>query len=772
MKNTLVIIADHYPFGVKESFLEDEVKYLADCFDRIFIISRNTEKSKRKTPSNVFSFSVKKISFSTFIHFAIFLFSKDAISEFKKASSVHDITDILKHIYHSSELTPLLELVCNKYSGTDNITLYSYWLFYGSLAIARTKTVFPGIKAVSRAHGYDLYENLKKNNYIPFRTFLTSNLNCIYFISDHGRKYFAARYGQNKCRYKVSYLGSEKIAHKDEGRNSAFSIVSCSSVDENKRVHLIVEALSEIDGLRIKWTHIGSGTSMNKLKKTAKELLSNNRRIDYYLTGQLPHGEAINYLQNNRPDCFINTSRSEGLPVSIIEAFSLGIPVIAPDIGGVREILDKKTGILMRKNFKSTDLSKAILNLAYNSQKHRELSIQAFNKWSAKFDAVKNFSTFARSLKYRPKRILFSFYNSFNVFEGPSIHVQGIVKSWADSGYNVDLLVFKNNSTFKHPNVRIIQIERNRNPFSRPHDFKKHIHKHLKEKSYMFLYTRMNLNLFFLNRFGLSSVVEANGIIELETRYIKEKYPPIAWVKKKFYLPKLHASLSKMSSVVVITSKMKKYFIEKYSLDEEKIFVSGNGVTADYNHFESEIKKDNSVVFIGNLRKWQGIDKIIEQIITAQKRDIFLKIIGSGELFDEIGKLLNEKGFSNIKLLGKLTHAEAHKEIKKSKIGIIPRVPDKVNLTTGIYPLKLSEYWLAGLPILASDIPDLDIVEKIGGGLNYKPGDYDDFFCKLDTLLSMEDEELKKMGKAGQEYVIKNNTWNSIGKNILDFIVG
>ena len=50
----------------------------------------------------------------------------------------------------------------------------------------------------------------------------------------------------------------------------------------------------------------------------------------------------------NDVDIFALISEWEGLPISILEAMSHGIPVIASDVGGVSEaVLDNETGILV-----------------------------------------------------------------------------------------------------------------------------------------------------------------------------------------------------------------------------------------------------------------------------------------------------------------------------------------------------------------------------------------------------------------------------------------
>ena len=46
-------------------------------------------------------------------------------------------------------------------------------------------------------------------------------------------------------------------------------------------------------------------------------------------------------------DIFVLPSRNEGFPLSIVEAMLAGRPVIATDVGSVREAVDEATGIVV-----------------------------------------------------------------------------------------------------------------------------------------------------------------------------------------------------------------------------------------------------------------------------------------------------------------------------------------------------------------------------------------------------------------------------------------
>lgn len=91
-----------------------------------------------------------------------------------------------------------------------------------------------------------------------------------------------------------------------------------------------------------------------------------------------------NYLA--AADIFLLTSRWEALPISIVEAFRAGLPVIATDCGGVKELVNDKVGRL-RAVGDVAGLSSAICELATSKELRLKLSRNALElSQSDRFD--------------------------------------------------------------------------------------------------------------------------------------------------------------------------------------------------------------------------------------------------------------------------------------------------------------------------------------------------------------------------------------------------
>jgi glycosyltransferase involved in cell wall biosynthesis len=85
-------------------------------------------------------------------------------------------------------------------------------------------------------------------------------------------------------------------------------------------------------------------------------------------------------------DAVVVASRGEeGLPQTIIEAMSLGKVVIAPNLGGIQEMLEDGRAGLVLQRAEPDELATKMLQLIYNPGKRRTLGLIAQRKAIAQF---------------------------------------------------------------------------------------------------------------------------------------------------------------------------------------------------------------------------------------------------------------------------------------------------------------------------------------------------------------------------------------------------
>ena len=156
-------------------------------------------------------------------------------------------------------------------------------------------------------------------------------------------------------------------------------------------MHLIIDILRHIE-TPLRWVHFGDGRLMPELKTRVKELPDN---INYELRGYVPNQGVLEFYQKNEVDLFVNVSESEGIPVSIMEAISFGIPILATDVGGVHEIVTDKTGVLVDKTFKPKAVADKLLDFVQQSRNVEfRKGIRLF--WQQNYSAEQNYTRFTQ----------------------------------------------------------------------------------------------------------------------------------------------------------------------------------------------------------------------------------------------------------------------------------------------------------------------------------------------------------------------------------------
>ena len=117
-------------------------------------------------------------------------------------------------------------------------------------------------------------------------------------------------------------------------------IVSVGRFAYPKDFATLLEALARI-GSDFRAALVGDGPGLRGVTRAIDE-----RGLSDWVELLGAHGDVARVLAAS--DIFVLSSRSEGLPVSILEAMAAGLPVVASDVGGVTEaVVDGETGLVV-----------------------------------------------------------------------------------------------------------------------------------------------------------------------------------------------------------------------------------------------------------------------------------------------------------------------------------------------------------------------------------------------------------------------------------------
>lgn len=393
----LIIITSKFPYYLTESFLESEYPYLIANFDKVTfmpihkgVIRKNYENSSICDSYNELYrnkyFYLIKVLFS-------FHFYTSLLRNIRQILSKNFIKNTLEQEVHYKILKRVIS--GNKDLFDSDSIIYSYWFdkYVYSLLKIREEYNYR-FKVVTRAHRFDVYD---ENGVMPNREYCLKKIDRIYPISQDVIRHFSKKYGY-ESKFELARLGVKNNNVLSRGSEKPyFCVLSVSQVIERKRIKEIHEAVSSFadnhSELEVKWVHFGDGPLLNNLREWAEKNTISNLQIN--IMGRVPNTEVLQYLSTSPVDVFINISSSEGVPVSVMEAQSFGIPVIATNVGGTAEIVNNSNGVLLPSCPTNDEVVQAfdlILTTSYDR-------VLIKNNWNLISNAEVNFEKFAEKLK-------------------------------------------------------------------------------------------------------------------------------------------------------------------------------------------------------------------------------------------------------------------------------------------------------------------------------------------------------------------------------------
>jgi glycosyltransferase involved in cell wall biosynthesis len=196
--------------------------------------------------------------------------------------------------------------------------------------------------------GFDKSWVFKK--YMKMQDIVINQVDRLGFVSENAASRFIELHPQ---------VTSSKVFYIQNGMNlyperivksvSTLDIVCVGTVNDRKRQETIVRALikaqqNNLDIDNVHFTIVGGGDRLDFLKQ-----LSEEHNLQRYITFVGSSNDVDKFLNN--ANIFILPSGSEGLPMAILEAMRMSLPIVSTRTGGIPEtIIDGETGLLIESS--------------------------------------------------------------------------------------------------------------------------------------------------------------------------------------------------------------------------------------------------------------------------------------------------------------------------------------------------------------------------------------------------------------------------------------
>lgn len=347
-KPDLVMFTGTFPYG-GEAVLGGEIAITAPHFERVFVIPSHRGREAARLPPNAElidlgwqrggSRAAKRSALRSTLAVEILARTLRHRSNLRAyAANARFYLDVLaESLLRARRLEAWVED-----NDLGDAVFYDFWFENSTLALAALRRRGVIRCAVSRAHGFDVFDaRWGGKGRVPFREFKAENLDAVFAVSEDGARYLRGKFGAEAGKVRLARLGIPASPTFPQVAAEPPLVVSCSALRPDKQVRRIPEVLRAC-GRPLRWVHFGDGPERRRVEEAAAALPAT---VTWELRGTIENTAVREFYATEPVSAFLSLSRAEGVPVSMMEAQSVGIPIVALSVGGVPEIVTPEAGV-------------------------------------------------------------------------------------------------------------------------------------------------------------------------------------------------------------------------------------------------------------------------------------------------------------------------------------------------------------------------------------------------------------------------------------------
>lgn len=233
-------------------------------------------------------------------------------------------------------------------SALKKIHLYNpeiiHSVMFASNLIARFyKLTYGDVKIINHIHGLGSWI---RPRHIWLDRMFTKWVDKILVVSQKSKKIRLEREQYSEKKLDILYnsmnVNSFFLNQNINGKGVKIKIGIAGRLIKLKQMNVAIETVIKLNkrGKAVVLEIAGTGPEMENLKQLVKE-----NQAEEFINFRGFVEDMAGFFQSI--DCFILCSTTEDMPLTIIEAFAAGLPVIAPNIGGIPELFNNTIGLLV-----------------------------------------------------------------------------------------------------------------------------------------------------------------------------------------------------------------------------------------------------------------------------------------------------------------------------------------------------------------------------------------------------------------------------------------
>lgn len=265
--------------------------------------------------------------------------------------------------------------------------------------------------------------------------------------------------------------------------------------------------------------------------------------------------------------------------------------------------------------------------------------------------------------------------------------------------------------------------------------------------------------------------IEVNGVEEESTLLGRPRHR-----EKGIRFQARRRMYHRAAAIVAVSSGLASVVARRYDLPRERISTIPNGVDVDrFLPMDSGRARAQlgwpdvpSVVFVGNLVPWQGVDVLISATVEIARRvpRVRVIIIGDGPMRAELERYAARlRVDSHVRFTGAVPYEDVPIRIAAATVCTAPFTRER-NEAIGLSPLKLYEYMAAARPVVASDVPGVgDVLRSTGAGIPVPPGEPSPLAEAVVALLQ-DPLRARSMGEKGRSSAVADFSWAKAAERV------